>query len=312
MSHNCVMDPQITIDEPPRLTALQAQLARDILNAALTELPPGATLTEATCVERLGVSRTPVRGAIQYLVSVGALKPAQRGFKPAGVGTLKRALVTLEPPADRQLLRRLVDDYLDGTLADTVFENELTERYDAGKGEVRSALLTLAEQGVISRSRGHGWTFQHLLSGPQADLESYRLRLLIEPAGLLEPTFRLDRPRLEAVLDTHRRFLDGKGNRSPEHIFELNASFHETLADLSGNRFFSQIIKQQSALRRLLEYRGYRDQTRVVESFHEHMEMIEALLAAENDRASALMQNHLNTAMALRLGTKPSVPTGRK
>lgn len=285
----------------PSPTPLQVQLANAILDMATAAPDAAEPITEAMCAERLGVSRTPVRGALRLLASLGALQPQQRGYAIGTLATLQAARQALPRTGPEQLQRRLVDDYLDGVLRETVFESELADRYGASKGEVRAALQRLAEQGVVARSRGHGWSFQGLLSGAQADLESYRLRLLIEPAGMTEPTFQLDRPRLEQVRAAHERLLNG-ADASAQELFELNASFHEALADMSGNRFFSQIIRQQSALRRLLEYRGYRDLGRTRTSLGEHMGMIDALLQGRPDTASTLMRTHLTTAIQRRFG----------
>jgi DNA-binding GntR family transcriptional regulator len=286
----------------PRATPLQVQLANAILDLAVASLESREPITEAQCAERLRVSRTPVRSALRLLAALGALQPQPRGYTVVSMAELQAARQALPRSGVEQLQRHLIDDYLDGVLRETVFENELVERYGASKGEVRAVLQRLAEQGVVARSRGHGWSFQGLLSGAQADLESYRLRLLIEPAGLVEPTFHLDRPRLEQVRAAHERLLNG-ADASAQELFELNASFHEALADMSGNRFFSQIIRQQSALRRLLEYRGYRDLARTRASLAEHLGMVDALLQGRQEEASTLMRTHLTSAIQRRLGT---------
>jgi len=283
-----------------RVTPLQAQLANDILDMALNANDPEHLLTEADCVARLRVSRSPVRAALKHLVAHGALLVHPRGFGICSTAALQAARLALPRTGSEPLLRKLVDDYLDGVLRETMFENELIERYAASKGDVRAALQRLAEQGVVTRSRGHGWSFHGVLSGAQADLESYRLRLLLEPAGLLEPTFKLDRPRLEHVRSAHQRLIGG-AEASATELFELNASFHEALADMSGNRFFSQIVRQQSALRRLLEYRVYRDNRRTRESLAEHLDMIDALLKGRPEDASAKMRAHLSAAIQRRL-----------
>lgn len=284
----------------PEVSPLQAQLANEILDFAMHRVGPGGQLTEASCAERFAVSRTPVRGALRLLVARGALEPLARGYRVNAARALEAARADLPPCETDQLLHRLVDDYLDGAIASTVSENELGERYGATRGITRAALLRLAEQGVVVRARGHGWSFQDALSGEQADLESFRLRLLLEPAGLLEPTFKLDRPRLEAALRAQES-VQAKARPPAERVLAANAEFHQTLADLSGNRFISQIYRMQSARRRLFEYRGYRDTDRMRAAFAEHIRIGRTLLAGDNAKASVLMREHLSTAMKRRL-----------
>ncbi|MBC7940808.1 MAG: FCD domain-containing protein [Chitinophagaceae bacterium] len=57
-----------------------------------------------------------------------------------------------------------------------------------------------------------------------------------------------------------------------------------------------------SRLRRLLEYRGYRDLARTRASLGEHLGMVDALLQGRQEEASALMRTHLTSAIQRRLG----------
>jgi DNA-binding GntR family transcriptional regulator len=285
----------------PAITALQAAVARSIIEHALMQLDSDELLVEGALAKRFGVSRTPVRGALHYLAARKVIEASTQGFKPGNAQALHAELEHLPQRDADRIVQKIVNDYLDGWMANDFSENELIERHGSTRGEVRSALQKLATQGVVARSRGHGWSFQGLLRGPQAELESYRLRMLIEPAGLLEPTRKTDLAALKKVREAHVRIMERDDARS-EQIFEMNAQFHETLAEQSGNRFFAQIIRQQSALRRLMEYRGYqRDAQRVKASFREHLAIIDAVIAGRNEEASRLMLEHLRIGMSTRL-----------
>lgn len=285
----------------PPITPLQAAVARSIIEHALMQLDADDVLVESMLAKRFGVSRTPVRGALQYLEARKAILASHQGYRLADPKALRAELQRLPQRDADRIAQRIVNDYLDGSLGSDFPENEIIERYGSTRGEARGALQKLAAQGVVARAYGHGWSFQGLLRGPEAELESYRLRMLIEPAGLVEPTWKTNLAVLEKVREAHVRMMH-RSDCLPEQIFELNARFHETLAEQSGNRFFAQIIRQQSALRRLMEYRGYQnDAQRVRHSFQEHIDIIDTLIAGRNEQARDLMLEHLRTGMKTRL-----------
>mgnify|MGYP000334775473 CR=1 FL=1 len=79
-------------------------------------------------------------------------------------------------------------------------------------------------------------------------------------------------------------------------FYEMNSDFHEGLARCSGNRFMLAAVQQQIQLRRFLNYNWEYGVERVQESITEHLEILDALDAGHNERASALMRNHLTTS----------------
>src|SRR5256885_8984978 len=48
----------------------------------------------------------------------------------------------------------------------------------------------ISQEGWIERKPGYGWTFAAMLTTPDSLLQSYRLRMALEPAALLEPGYR--------------------------------------------------------------------------------------------------------------------------
>lgn len=58
-------------------------------------------------------------------------------------------------------------------------------------------LMPAAREGWAERKQGYGWRFLPVAKTPEALEQIYRLRMLIEPAAMLEPGFRLDRKILE-------------------------------------------------------------------------------------------------------------------
>ncbi|MBK5002374.1 GntR family transcriptional regulator [Pseudomonas sp. S31] len=277
-----------------QLTSLQTKVAGQILAAIQSgELAPGNHLKEVELAERLGVSRSPVRGALAYLADQQLIEPmANHGFR-----------VPLEPVAtnagelqneEDALYARLIDDRLNQSLPDQISESDLLRRYDVGKSVLRRCLLRLSDEGVMQRKHGHGWQFAPTLSDKQTRFESYRFRMLLEPAGLLEPTFRLNQEQLQRCRRQQLDLLDGIADS--KNFFESNAQFHELLAAASGNAYILQAVQQQNRLRRLTEFHSVNNVERVKASCREHLAILDALEQGDNEWASTLLHRHLEVA----------------
>ena len=132
--------------------------------------------------------------------------------------------------------------------------------------------------------------------------ESYRYRLLIEPAALLEDRFHLPPAELDALRRMHECGLVERARQREPYpgLFDIDAAFHVGLGEACGNRFLSQAIRQQTRLRRLSEYEKYTSRERLTQSFEEHLSILDAI---ENDafaEASERMSLHIRTSDANR------------
>lgn len=285
-----------------RISDLQAKIALQIVEYIKdNDLKKGQHLTEEKLAALFGVSRTPVRATLNYLEKIGVLKVvANRGyFLAVAPGSINLGRLGIPMSEEEKLYSNVVRDIVRGHWKEEVTEIDLIRRYDVQRGLVTRVLWRLAKEGVVERSAGVGWTIQPILNSPEAVMESYRVRVLVEPSGLLEPTYAPDLRKLAKSRDQHEALLrKGAHKISRTEFFETNAAFHEMLAAMSGNRFFAQMIKQQNKLRRLMEYKA-RHIDRLTESCQEHIAIIDALEAGDRDWAAHLLRHHLQTSSRL-------------
>lgn len=293
-----------------QLTSLQTKVAGQILNAIQSgDLQPGAHLKEVEIAQRFGVSRSPVRGALVWLAQQQLIEPlAQQGFR-VPLNAVKN--IGLEAQQlrgeDEELYRRLIDDRLNQQLPDQIMESDLLRRYDVSKGVLRRCLLRLSDEGVMQRKHGHGWIFLPTLSSKEKRFESYRFRMLLEPAGLLEPTFKLNAEHFQRCRERQVELLEGRvDNKS---FFESNAEFHELLAAASGNTFILQAVQQQNRLRRLTEFHSVNNVERVKASCREHLAILDALVQGDNQWASTLLKRHLEVASQMGVARSTGMQT---
>jgi DNA-binding GntR family transcriptional regulator len=289
--------------EPSKLQRkLAMQIAEYIRD---NELKDGDHLTELGLAEALKVSRTPVRATLEYLASLGVVAPSgpRRGFR---VTATPEALAELTAEAggsdeEEALYMRVAADYVRNHLPDQFSEADMMRQYGVGRGVLLRVLQRMARERVIERNPGYGWRFARLLRSMESHDESYRFRMVIEPAAIQEPSFVLDPAWAARMRRLHDEILNTPPKRlSMVRFFEVNAEFHEGLAACSGNHFFHESVQLQNQLRRFLSYSWTYGNERIADSCHEHLEILDALEKGDRDWAATLMRRHLDLASRLK------------
>ena len=230
---------------------------------------PGSHLPAQMLADRLRVSRQPVNSALALLHEKGILtRERNRGYflaRPlaepladivAGLGLAESDVVT-------SVYFRIADDLLRKELPLDCSEQLIRNRYGLTAAQTGAVLARIANEGWAERKPGYGWTFSTMLTTPDSLLQSYRLRLALEPAALLEPGYRMDRTVLEQCRATELALLDGGiATASADELHERGVRFHESLVEASGNPFFIDTIKRVNRVRRLLSYRSMKQRDR--------------------------------------------------
>jgi DNA-binding GntR family transcriptional regulator len=288
--------------KPP--SRLQRDLLPRIVELIRSDgLGQGAHLPEIALAERLQVSRTPVRAALTHLARRGFLEwRPRRGFVLAkAVEAIDATKLVAQPPEMDRVLLAIARDRQAGRLPNEVSEADLIRRYRVTRPLLLRVLTKLAEVALVERKPGHGWHFLPTLDDPRARAESYSFRRLLEPAGLLEPTFTLDPVWLQDMRRRHEEMLAAPWRETTSiALFEMNAAFHEGLAAASGNRYLFMAVQQQTRLRRFGNYDWRHGHDRVVVSCTEHLEILARLEQGDREVAAALMRRHIDNASRLR------------
>lgn len=282
-----------------RPTRLQAETARQILEILRRDgLSAGHHLTEEGLAARLGVSRTPIRAALRILAQNGFLvaRPRQ-GYVIAPRRAARGGSALLPASADDELYMRVARDLVRKRLPASFTETSMMRRYGASRSLAVTVLARMSEEGLVRRGRGREWLSMPFLDSQEEQTASYDFRLILEPAALRLATFQVDRAALAEARRRHALLAEARSIAlSSAELFELDATFHALLARMSRNAFFLSAIEQQNRLRRLIEYWGYRDRTRLRAWCREHLQIIDALLAGDRAKAAALLERHLGNA----------------
>lgn len=259
----------------------------------------GQHLTEASLQTLFGTSRQPIRSALGILADQGiVVQVPNKGFYLRDPDHIAVDLLpAADDTSDEATYLRIADDRLSRRLPDRVSETDLMRRYGVSRLGLRRILTRISGEGWIERNEGRGWTFAVLIDSVEAYRECYDLRQVIEAHGIRSPEFRAD-PVILADLRRRQEIVAEGGWRrlSQMELFEANASFHEGLAALSGNRFLINTVQKLNQLRRLIEYRQTLNAEQVRGQNAEHLAILDALDVGDTAKAADLMHDHLGRA----------------
>jgi DNA-binding GntR family transcriptional regulator len=276
-------------------------IASQIVELIQTEgLETGSHLPAQMLADRLRVSRSPVNEALALLHEKGIVRRERnRGFfvAQAVTGSLADVVGQLGLPESDVVTStyfRIADDRLKGLLPDDFTELLIKNRYELTNAQLNAVLGRIAREGWAERKPGYGWQFSSMLTTPDSLLQSYRLRIALEPAALLEPGYWLDPKIIERCRAAeHHLLAGGIETDTADQIHDRGVRFHESLVEASGNSFFIDTIRRVNRVRRLLSYRSTQNRARYVEHCKQHLHILALLEQERNDEASEALREHL-------------------
>jgi DNA-binding GntR family transcriptional regulator len=276
---------------------LMSRLAISIIERVHSQnKPAGSHLAEQEFADAFHVSRGPVHEALMSLERKGiVLFHPNRGFflkRPAA--EIHASDIEVQVSTEEEMYYRFAEHRIQGKLHGHVSEAELMIRYGISRMRLMKILMRMSQEGWVERRPGHGWNFLPVLDTVEALDKSYRFRILIEPAALLEPSYQADPVVFARLREEHEALLAGPiDERMPFRMFETGVRFHEQIVSCSGNPYFLDAVRHMNRLRRLIEYRVPVDPIRL-DRFREHLEIIALLEKGGYAAASALLHDHLN------------------
>lgn len=276
------------------MTQLQQRIQRG-------ELAVGSHMSAQKIADEFQVSRSPAREALVALADQGLLdQQANRGFfvLPPRQPITLAAFSQLEEP---EAYYQLSEDWLNDRIPQDVTELFVRQRYGLRKAQASEILNRAASVGWAQPKPGYGWRLSEVAKTRKSLDQIYNLRLLIEPAGLLEPAFERNPALLRQLASEQQHLLrEGIETLPADALLRTGMRFHEELIKMSGNSMYHMVLVQMNNMRRLIEYRAMVDRKRYYQQCEEHLQIIELVEQGDNQAASELMQRHLTGSLALK------------
>lgn len=178
---------------------------------------------------------------------------------------------------------------LNGTLlpGDVISEKELTGELGFSRTPVREAIQRLAEENLLIVMPSRGTIVSHISVDDIRQL--YEARKLNEPFVVRQAVKRADR---EKLLFFRKIFEEQTDAQLAEH--DWDQEFHLYLAECAGNRFLKKLIQDlmtQSV--RIRSLSNEKKENRFKQAKEEHLAMIDAMLAGDEDAAQQAVLSHL-------------------
>ncbi|MBV8535765.1 MAG: GntR family transcriptional regulator [Alphaproteobacteria bacterium] len=172
-----------------------------------------------------------------------------------------------------------------------LIEQDLCDRFDTHRGDVRLALFELEKKGIVQRIPNRGAIVRDLT--PKEVLEIYAVREEVEVMAvriLPLPVAGSDLAKLEELHRRHSAAIDAGDMLT---VFYSNLHFHQALYGLCGNACLIETIERLG--QKVYGIRSYANAFRepLDRARLDHVAMIEALRAQRRDELIELTRRHL-------------------
>jgi DNA-binding GntR family transcriptional regulator len=277
---------------------LALQLAPQVIDMVRARsMRAGEPLREQTFAQALGVSRSPIRRVFALLAEwdLATQEPNRGYFLKQDAGEIQASAFPLASDPFEDFYLRVVDDILAGEIPTHFFEAQLLRRYEVPRGQLLKVLNRLAGEAMVERKPGQGWELKDFVHNTKAHIQSYRFRMAIEPAALLEPGYQVNQAAFANARQQQQALIDGGINTlSRAQLFQIGAQFHELIVQCSGNVFFIDALRQQNQLRRFMGYKANIDRSRLVTQCQQHIQLLDLIESGRREEAAQFLWRHLD------------------
>jgi DNA-binding GntR family transcriptional regulator len=184
-------------------------------------------------------------------------------------------------------------------------EDSIGETFGVSRTLVRSALTTLAAEGLVELRRNRG----ALVAMPSLDeaREVFDVRANLEQLVVHRLAGRLNRSQIKELREHVDKEQHARGRDGPESV-RLAGEFHVLLAGFTGNRLLARYVGEvvsRSSLILALYARPHSSDCAV----NEHRMLIDAIAKGDEQKALHLMQHHLGAVQERALIERPTERT---
>ncbi|MFJ4471773.1 GntR family transcriptional regulator [Streptomyces sp. NPDC089424] len=182
----------------------------------------------------------------------------------------------------------------------------LAARFGVSATPVREAMLDLAKEGLVDTVPNKGF---RVTAVSEKQLDEYtHVRALIEiptTAGLARTA---DPVALAALRPVAEEIVTAAVAGDLIAYVEADVRFHLGLLSLAGNEHLVEVVRDLRRRARLYGLTALAEQGRLQASAEEHLELLDALLARDEEAVRAVMTRHLSHVRGMWAAPDPAAP----
>ena len=187
-------------------------------------------------------------------------------------------------------LRRMIVDF-DLFPGARVTESELADYFQVSRTPIREALQRLSNEGLIQIRPKQGCFIRHV------DIEQisnyYDVRVALESMAIELACERMSEADLLALADVWNPARCSPDLEYMDDLKDTEESFHITLASGANNPELVNYLRDVNDRIRVIRRLGFPDQTAVIETYQEHYDIIQLVLARNTEEAKATLIEHI-------------------
>lgn len=177
-------------------------------------------------------------------------------------------------------------------------EEKLAGLLGVSRTPVREALVRLHTEGIVARGLDGGF----IPSVPDASgvRNLYEIRIGLELQGLRRPRQHgghHDPVLLGSLRQEWLTFADEEIQGPDPGFVHLDEAFHVALCEAAGNPELAELLRQINDRIRVVRMQDFLTAERIVETIHEHLGILDAVLAGELVEAEARFSAHLERSL---------------
>jgi len=199
---------------------------------------------------------------------------------------------------DQTVTNRLRQDILAGEFAPNarLVENKLTERYGVGRAGIRSAIVELVKEGLVTHEANRGATVRSF-SVAEA-IQVYEARAAIE--GLMarhaaQQALPAERKHLRSLITGMQEAAESS---TAAEFAELGQKLHEQISQCGRHRVARDLIETLRNQSRHHPSHLPADVTRIQRSLAEHIAIIDAIVGGDADGAERAVRVHIDSIIS--------------
>lgn len=172
--------------------------------------------------------------------------------------------------------------------------DQLVREIGVSQTPIRAALIRLENEGLVVKTHNVGYSAAPMPSRSRME-QIYELRMLLEPHAALLAAKRMTKDRKEELLEIVAGMEKPRAKSAQIAYGKFavkDASFHEWIAQCSGNALIAESLSRLHAHMHLFRLRFHSQVTE--DAIEEHSKIVQALTQGDGDKAKKAMLQHLS------------------